>query len=81
MEIYATLAMVARLSYLGMLFKDGKMGMTEQEKKDLTASIIAWGRKGGKLRKKAALAAIFLVLFYYHRIGKRVCVDWKQIYG
>lgn len=80
-EICATLAMVAGLSYLSLLFKDRKRGMTEEKKKELTAAIVAWGRKGGKLRKIAALAAIFLILLYYHSIGKHTDVDWEQTYG
>ncbi len=80
-EICTTLAMAAGLSYLSLLFKDRKRGMTEEKKKELTAAIVAWGRKGGKLRKLAALAAIFLILLYYHSIGKRTDVDWEQIYG
>jgi len=80
-EIYATLAMIAGFSYLLELFGNKNGGMTEQEKKELVASIIAWGRKGGKLRKMAALALIFVLLFYYHSIGRQVNVDWKEAYG
>lgn len=54
--------------------------MTEQEKKELTAALVAWGRKGGRLCKAVALAAIFLLLVYYHSIGKKICVDWKEVY-
>ncbi len=80
-EICATLTMISGFSYLALLFGDRKRGMTEQEKKELTAALVAWGRKGGKLRKAAALAVIFLILVYYHSIGKRTCVNWKQVYG
>ncbi len=79
-EIYATLAMVAGCSYLGLLFKNRKRGMTEQEKKELTASIIAWARKGGRLRKAAAVALLFIIILYYHSIGKRLSVDWRAAY-
>ena len=27
------------------------------------------------------LAAVFVLLVYYHSIGKRTCVKWKEIYG
>jgi len=47
----------------------------------LAASIVAWGRKGGKLRKMMAIAVIFVILVYYHSIGKRVSVDWEEAYG
>ncbi len=79
-EMYATLSMVAGFSWLLLYFGDRKRGMTEQKKKEITASIIAWGRKGGKLRKMAAIALIFVVLVYYHSIGKRISVDWKEAY-
>lgn len=79
-EIYATLSMVAGFSWLLLYFGDKKRGMTEQKKKEITASIIAWGRKGKKLRKMVALALIFVILVYYHSIGKRVSVDWEEAY-
>ncbi len=80
-EIYATLSMVAGFSWLLLYFGDRKRGMTEQKKKELTGSIVAWGRKGGKLRKMMAIALIFVILVYYHSIGKRVSVDWEEAYG
>ena len=79
-EIYATAAMIAGFTYLILFFENMGLGMTEEAKKELTASIIAWAKKGGMLRKIAALAAIFLILFYYHSIGKRTSVNWKQVY-
>ncbi len=77
-RLYATLAMVAGGAYLLLYFEERKGGMTEQKKKEITAGIISWGRKGGRLRKIAALAAVFAVLFYYHSIGKREDADWKE---
>lgn len=78
-QIFATLAMVAGLSYVCLLFKERKRGMTEEEKNELIAALIAWGRKGGKLRRLAAIAVIFVVLCYYHSIGKKVSMDWEAI--
>lgn len=80
-EIYATAAMIAGFTYLILFFENMGLGMTEEAKKELTTSIIAWAKKGGMLRKIAALAAIFVILFYYHSIGKRTSVNWKQVYG
>ncbi len=77
-RLYATLAMVAGGAYLLLYFEERKGGMTEQKKKEITAGIISWGRKGGRLRKIAAFAAVFAVLFYYHSIGKREDADWKE---
>lgn len=33
--------------------------------------IIKWAHRGGKLRRNVALVAIFLLLVYYHSIGKK----------
>lgn len=79
-EIYATLSMVAGFSWLLLYFGDRRRGMTEQKKKEITASIIAWAKKGKRLRKMVALALIFVILVYYHSIGKRTNVDWKEAY-
>lgn len=80
MEIYATIAMVAGLAYLLLYFADGKNGMTEEEKKETVAALIRWAKRGKRIRKYAALAAIFLILVYYHSIGKRTAADWKAVY-
>lgn len=80
MEIYATIAMVAGLSYLLLYFADGKNGMTEEEKKEIIAALVKWAKKGKCFRKYVALAMIFLILVYYHSIGKRTTVDWKEVY-
>lgn len=36
---------------------------------------------GGKPRRYAALALIFLLLAYYHSMGKKSCAEWKEVYG
>lgn len=84
-EIYATIAMIAGLSYLLLYFTDGKDGMTEDEKKEIIAALVKWAQKGKRLRRFAALAIIFLILVYYHSIGKRTAVEcksieWKAVY-
>lgn len=79
-EIYATIAMIAGLSYLLLYFTDGKNGMTEDEKKEIIASLVKWAQKGKRLRRFAALAIIFLILVYYHSMGKRTSVEWKAVY-
>ena len=80
MEIYATIAMIAGLSYLLLYFADGKNGMTEEEKKEIVAALVKWAKNGSRIKKYAALAVIFLILVYYHSIGKRTTADWKEIY-
>lgn len=80
-ELSATLAMIAGFTYLLLYFADRKRGMTEETKKELVSQLIGWGKQGGKIRKYLALAAIFVLLVYYHSIGKKTCVEWKEIYG
>lgn len=79
MEIYATLAMISGLLYILLYFIAEQGGMTESEKKELVARLIAWAKRGGKLRRYGALAAIFCVLFYYHSIGKNSAEDFRKI--
>ncbi|MDE6749973.1 MAG: hypothetical protein K2K21_13065 [Lachnospiraceae bacterium] len=79
-ETYATIAMIAGLSYLLLYFADGKNGMTEEEKKEIVSALVKWAKKGKRLRKYTALAVIFLVLVYYHSIGKRTAKEWKAVY-
>ena len=47
----------------------------------LVSCLVGWAKQGGKIRKYLALAAIFVLLVYYHSIGKKMCVRWKAIYG
>lgn len=79
-EIYATVAMIAGLSYLLLYFINDGHGMTETKKKELIAWLIAWAGKGSGCRKYTAIVLIFLLLVYYHSIGKRIAVDWKKLY-
>lgn len=80
MEVYATLAMIAGLFYLLLYFADGVGGMTEEEKSELIAKLVKWAKKGKPVRKYATLAAVFMVLVYYHSIGKRTVADWQEVY-
>lgn len=80
LEMAATLAMISGLSYVLLYFLEHRRGMTEEMKKEITARIIAWAKKGGHLRKGIAIAAIFVFLVYYHSIGKEVDVEWREAY-
>ena len=80
LEMAATLAMISGLSYVLLYFLERRRGMTEEMKKEITARIIAWAKKGGRLRKGIAIAAIFVFLVYYHSIGKEVDVEWREAY-
>ncbi|MCM1087256.1 MAG: right-handed parallel beta-helix repeat-containing protein [Muribaculaceae bacterium] len=78
-ELYATIAFIEGASYLMLLFA-GRHGMTEEKKNELVARIIGWAKQGRKLRRIPALAALVLLLVYYHSIGKQVRMEWLQIY-
>ena len=80
-ELYATLAMVMGLTYLLLYFTDRRHGMTEETKKELVSKLIGWARQGGYCRRLAAIAAIFILLTYYHGIGKKIALEWKEVYG
>ena len=81
LEVYATLAMIAGFSYLLLYFTGRKRGMTEETKRELVSRLVGWAKRGGRLRKCLALAAVFVLLAYYHSIGKKTCAEWKEIYG
>lgn len=81
LEIYATAAMIAGLSYLLSYFKEGKCGMTEENKNEMVSGLIRWAKAGGWMRRLLALAVIFMLLLYYHSIGKKTVVEWKEVYG
>lgn len=80
-ELYATLTMIAGFAYLLLYFSDRKRGMTEETKKELVSRLVGWAKQGGRIRKCLALAAVFVLLVYYHSIGKKTCAEWKEIYG
>ncbi len=71
-EVYATVAMIAGLTYLLLYFTDKERGMTEEEKKEIVSALVRWARQGHRLRKYIAMMAIFCLLVYYHSIGKRI---------
>ncbi len=80
-ELCATLAMISGLTYLLLYFTDRRHGMSEETKKELVSRMIGWAKRGGRIRRLVALAAIFVLLVYYHSIGKQTAVEWKEVYG
>lgn len=52
--------------------------MTEEKKKEICFRVTGWARRGGKLRRLPALAALILLLAYYHSIGKHITVKRKK---
>lgn len=79
-ELAATLAMIAGFSYLLLYFANRRRGMTEETKQELVSRIVMWAKQGGKIRRILALIAVFVLLAYYHSIGKKICAEWKEIY-
>lgn len=80
-DLYATAAMIVGFIYLFLYFADRARGMTEHEKDVFVAAFIRWAKKGGMFRKLCAFVAIFVLLAYYHSIGKRTDAEWREIYG
>mgnify|MGYP001131934663 CR=1 FL=1 len=72
--------MIGGMGYLMLYFMERRGGMSEEKKKELTSEIIRWAHRGGRLRRMLALAAIFVLLVYYHSIGKKAAVDWDAVY-
>ena len=78
-EMFATLSMVAGVSYLLLYFTDRRHGMSEETKKEFVSRLVGWARRGGKLRRLIAFLAIFILLVYYHSIGKSVGSEkWEK---
>lgn len=78
-EVYATVAMIAGLTYILLYFADKERGMTEEEKQELVSSMIRWAKRGSRIKKYMVLVPIFILLCYYHSIGKRVDVEREEI--
>lgn len=77
-ELYATLAMISGLTYVILYFADRNGGMTEETKKELVSKLIRWAKRGKTIRRLLALSAIFVLLVYYHSIGKQGSIEWKE---
>ncbi len=78
-EIYATVSMIAGFTYLLLYFKTREHGMTEEKKEELVARLVKWAKGAGGMKRLLALAAIFLLLAYYHSIGKNVSGEWREV--
>ena len=65
-HIYATMAMIAGMTYLLVYFKPIDVSMTEETKKKLVDSLIEWAKNRNGIMKGIAILGISIVLFYYH---------------
>lgn len=52
--------------------------MTEKKKEELCSQVTGWARQGGKYRRLPALAALILLLVYYHGIGKHITTKRRK---
>ncbi len=77
-EIYATVSMIAGFTYLLMYFTTKEHGMTKQKKEELVSRLLCWAKGKGGIKRMLALAAIFLLLAYYHGIGKKGSAEWRK---
>lgn len=77
-EIYATASMVAGFTYLLLYFKTREHGMTEEKKNELVLRLVHWAKGSRGIKRILALTAIFLLLAYYHSIGKSVSKEWRE---
>lgn len=52
--------------------------MTEKKKEEICFRVTGWARRGGKFRRLPALAALVLLLAYYHGIGKHITIKRRK---
>lgn len=69
----------ALLMLVFIYFTTGRNGLSEEKKRRIYTGLIAWGKKGKKLRSYIALALIFLILGYYYSIGRKTTEDCRTI--
>lgn len=70
-EIYLTVGIVSLIVFVILCLFTGKNGMTEEQKEHKFAKLIAWGKRGGRIRAAVALTVIFLLLSFYYGIGMK----------
>lgn len=74
----ATLAMVAGMTYVYEIFRTKKgihLGITESQKNRAVDFLVKKAKGKGKIVCYAAIVLIFLILAFYHSVGKAVEVD------
>lgn len=78
----ATIGMIAGLAYLTELFREKRgihFGMTEDQKNKVISYLIQRAKGKHALIRYAAVAAIFMILIFYHSIGKVVEFDGREL--
>lgn len=69
---YATVGMTAGMLYLADLFRVSDLGLDEEDKKRIVERIVLKVKRKNKVFKALGIVAIFLILVFYHSIGKKV---------
>ncbi len=54
------------------------MMIPEEKKQELVSFMISWAKRGRRIRKYVVLVPIFILLCYYHSIGKRIEAEWDE---
>jgi hypothetical protein len=78
----ATLGMIAGLAYLMDYFAEKKgvcLGMTKAQKDKLISFLVGKAKGKSKFIRMSMLSVIFLILVFYHSIGKIVEVDGLEM--
>lgn len=65
-HIYATLAMIAGMTYLMFWFKPVNVHMSKERKEEIVDRLIKWAKSKNGFVKGLALLGISIVLFYYY---------------
>lgn len=81
LDFFVILVRILGLVYLIVYLSDYRHNMTEEKKEALVSKLIAWARKGSKIRRLPALTAVFMLLVYYHSFGKKTAIEWNEGYG
>lgn len=75
LPLLITIGVIALLVCVLLFFTTGKNGMSVEKKEHTFTSLIAWGRRGGKVRSVIALALISMLLIFYYGIGMKTPDD------
>lgn len=79
LPILITIGAIALLVCVLLFFTTGKNGLSEEKKEQIFAKLIAWGKRGGKIRSVIALALISVLLVFYYGIGMKTSDNRKQL--
>jgi hypothetical protein len=78
----ATLGMIAGMAYLLEYFAEKKglcLGMTKAQKDKLISFLVSKAKGKNKFIRMSMLSVIFLILVFYHSIGKIVEVEGLEM--